>query len=201
MKTVQKQLKSDSFEKNLKCHARATTLASRFQSLFLKWTGLFFSTIPRDSPTSSSTAYVPFSPLKLWTLAPAKSYGRIRFCSLLKLRLDVDHDELASTFKIDLPTVKAVLTTWVYYMYDQLSQLSTWLHRDVIFQSAPEGFKQDFPNTFAILKLIELKTELKSEGPESLHPDAPTCDITLKSLIACDPRGVVMYVSNLFPGS
>lgn len=121
--------------------------------------------------------------------------------TLMKLRLNVHQRELASRFQIGLLTVNTVLNICVNYMYDQLSQLSTWSHRDTIFQNMPEGFKQDFPNTFAILNLIELKVERKHEGPDLLHPIALTCDSTLKSLIACDPRGVVMYVSDLFPGS
>ncbi|XP_075896489.1 uncharacterized protein LOC142897795 [Nelusetta ayraudi] len=121
--------------------------------------------------------------------------------TLMKLRLNMDHNELASRFEIDPLTVSVILNNWVDYMYDQLSQLSTWPHRDTIFQNMPEGFKEDFPNTFAILDLVELKIELKLEGPDLLHPVALTYDNTLKSLIACDPRGVVMYVSDLFPGS
>lgn len=121
--------------------------------------------------------------------------------TLVKLRLNVDNEKFASQFQIGLPTVNGVLTTWVDYMYDQLSQLSTWPHRDTIFQNMPEGFKQHFPNTFAILSLIELQTELKPEKPDSLQPVTLTSGTTLKSLIACDPRGVVMYVSDLFPGS
>lgn len=113
----------------------------------------------------------------------------------------MDNEKLVSRFQIALPTVKAVLTTCVDYMYDQLSQLSTWPHRDTISQNMPEGFKHYFPNTFAILSLIKLGTDLKREKPDSLQPDASTSHNTLKSLIACDPRGIVMYVSDLFPGS
>lgn len=121
--------------------------------------------------------------------------------TLMKLRLNVDNERFASEFQIGLPTVNAILSTWVDYMYDQLSQLSTWPHRDTIFQSMPEGFQQYFPNTFAILSLIELELELKPEEPDPLPPVTLTSGTTLKSLIACDPSGVVMYVSDLFPGS
>lgn len=121
--------------------------------------------------------------------------------TLMKLRLNVDNEKFVSRFQIALPTVTAVLTTCVDYMYDQLSQLSTWPHRDMIYQNMPEGFKHYFPNTFAILGLIEVETGLKREKSDSLQPVASTSRDVLRSLIACDPRGVVMYVSDLFPGS
>lgn len=121
--------------------------------------------------------------------------------TLMKLKLNLDHKELAFKFQICPLAVGTILNTWIDYMYDQLSQLFTWPHRDTIFQNMPDGFKQDFPDTFAILDLIELNLDLKLEGPDLLHPVGPTGNNTLKSLIACDPTGAVMYVSDLFPGS
>lgn len=157
--------------------------------------GLFISTIAQDLPMTSSAAYVCFLkrkkvkrfrlPIKEWTLTPAKFQCIIRFYS---------H---SSGFKITLQTVNAVLNTWLEYMYDQISQLSTWPHRDRILETMPEDFEQDFPNTFAILDLIELRCE----ESDIVDPVTVTPVNTLKSLIACDPRGVVMYVSDLFPGS
>lgn len=117
--------------------------------------------------------------------------------TLMKLRLNMKNKDLASGFKITLQTVNAVLNTWLEYMYDQISQLSTWPHRDRILETMPEDFEQDFPNTFAILDMIELRCE----ESDIVDPVTVTPVNTLKSLIACDPRGVVMYVSDLFPGS
>ncbi|KAK0151972.1 hypothetical protein N1851_006671 [Merluccius polli] len=66
----------------------------------------------------------------------------------------------------------------------------------------PAKFKEQFPNTFAILD----GTELKIEKPRSLVLQSQTYSTykstnTLKSLVACDPRGAVIYVSALFTGS
>lgn len=122
--------------------------------------------------------------------------------TLMKLRLNLDHKDLAFRFQFCAQNVNTVINSWVDYMYDQLGQLSSWPHRDVISQNLPDSFKQDFPNTFAILGC----TELKIERPGSLPVHSQTCSTyksatTLKSLVACDPRGAVMYVSDLFSGS
>ena len=87
-------------------------------------------------------------------------------------------------------------------MYDRLGQLPIWPHRDILSQNMPANYEQDFPNTFAILDC----TELKTEKPTSLVLQSQTYSTykstnTLKSLVACDPRGAVLYVSALFTGS
>lgn len=87
-------------------------------------------------------------------------------------------------------------------MYDSLGKLSIWPHRDVISENMQAKFKEEFPNTFAILDC----TELKIQRPSSLVLQSQTYSTykstnTLKSLVACDPRGAVIYVSALFTGT
>lgn len=65
----------------------------------------------------------------------------------------------------------------------------------------PAKFKEEFPNTFAIIDC----TELKIQRSNSLVLQSQThstykSSITLKSLVACDPQGAVIYVSALFTG-
>ncbi|KAL1276413.1 hypothetical protein QQF64_036036 [Cirrhinus molitorella] len=66
----------------------------------------------------------------------------------------------------------------------------------------PAKFKEEFPNTFAILDC----TALKIQRPSSLVFQSQTYSTykstnTLKSLVACDPQGAVIYVSALFTGA
>lgn len=84
--------------------------------------------------------------------------------TLMKLRQNLDHKDLAFRFHIPLQSASTLFNSWIDYMYDRLGQLPIWPHRDVITQNMPAHFKQDFPNTFAILD----GTELKIEKPSSL---------------------------------
>lgn len=121
--------------------------------------------------------------------------------TLMKLRQNLDHKDLAFRFNIHLQSVSTLINSWVDYMYETLGKLSIWPHRDVISENMPAEFKEEFPNTFAILDCAELKIQ----RPSSLVLQSQTCSTyrstsTLKSLVACDPRGAVIYVSALFTG-
>lgn len=122
--------------------------------------------------------------------------------TLMTFRQGYGCKDLAFRFHITVQSVSTIFNTWVDYMYCALGQLSTWPHRDVISDNMPAQFKKDFPNTFAILDC----TELKIERPTSLVLQSQTFSSykstnTLKSLVACDPRGSVMFVSALFTGT
>ncbi|KAK0134187.1 hypothetical protein N1851_030250 [Merluccius polli] len=122
-----------------------------------------------------------------------------------------DTDEIETKFgpqRFSLPlpdsftSVSTLINSWVDYMFDSLGKLSVWPHRDIISEHMPAKFKEQFPNTFAILD----GTELKIEKPRSLVLQSQTYSTykstnTLKSLVACGPRGAVIYVSALFTGS
>lgn len=87
-------------------------------------------------------------------------------------------------------------------MFDVLGELPTWPHRDVIAQNMPETYKADFPSTFAILDCTELKMERPTSPVlQSQSFSNYKSTNTLKSLVACDPRGAVIFSSALFTGS
>ncbi len=115
--------------------------------------------------------------------------------TLMKLRQNFDHKDLAFRFQISVQSVSTLINSWVDYMYDRLGQLSIWPHRDVISENMPANFKKDFPNTSATLDCTELKTEKPASlGLQSATYSTYKSTNTLKSLVACDPRGAVMYV-------
>lgn len=101
-----------------------------------------------------------------------------------------------------MQSVSTLFTSWVDFMYGRLGNVSVWPHRDIITENMPENYKAEFPTTFAILDC----TELKIEKPSSLLVQSQTYSNykstnTLKSLIACDPRGSIMFTSTLYTGS
>ncbi len=121
---------------------------------------------------------------------------------LMKLRQNFNLKELAFKFQIDVQSVNTLFSSWIDFMYGRLGNLSVWPHRDIITENMPDNYKAEFPTTFAILDC----TEIKIEKPSSLLVQSQTYSNykstnTLKSLIACDPRGSIMFASTLFTGS
>ena len=121
---------------------------------------------------------------------------------LMRLRQNFDLKELAFKFQIDVQSVSTLFNSWIDFMYGRLGNLSVWPHRDSITENMPDNYKAEFPTTFAILDC----TEIKIEKPSSLLLQSQTYSNykstnTLKSLIACDPRGSIMFASTLYTGS
>ncbi|KAL2092960.1 hypothetical protein ACEWY4_010272 [Coilia grayii] len=121
---------------------------------------------------------------------------------LMKLRQNFDLKELAFKFQIPERTVSTVLNSWIDFMYGRLGNMSVWPHRDSITENMPDNYREEFPSTFAILDC----TEIKTEKPTSLLLQSQTYSNyksanTLKCLIACDPRGAIIFVSTLYTGS
>lgn len=121
---------------------------------------------------------------------------------LMKLRNNEDLKNLAFRFNITVQNASNVFKAWIDYMFDVLGELPIWPHRDIIAQNMPAAYKIDYPTTFAILDC----TELRIERPTSLVLQSQSFSNykstnTLKALVACDPRGAVIFSSALFTGS
>ncbi|XP_072532968.1 uncharacterized protein [Salminus brasiliensis] len=121
---------------------------------------------------------------------------------LMKLRNNYDVKDLAFKFQIDVQSVSLILNAWINYLYLRLGQISLWPHRDVISAHMPDGFKREFPTTFAIMDCTELKLERPTSLllPSQTVSDSKTTN-TLKGLVACDPRGSILFVSTLYTGT
>ncbi|XP_067307642.1 uncharacterized protein [Pseudorasbora parva] len=116
---------------------------------------------------------------------------------LMKLWQDFDMKDLAYRFQLGVESVCTLFTSWITYMSSTLAQRPTWPHRDVISEHAPLTFKSRFPTTFALLGFAELRTE----RPNTFLVQSQTWTTdALKSLVAVDPRGAVLYASALFTG-
>lgn len=87
-------------------------------------------------------------------------------------------------------------------MYLRLGSLSYWPHRSVIIQNMPSVIREEFPNCVAFIDC----TEIKIQKPSSLlcqsqcYSEYKSAN-TLKSLVVCDRRGSILFVSDLFCGS
>ncbi|KAK3102870.1 hypothetical protein FSP39_014561 [Pinctada imbricata] len=66
----------------------------------------------------------------------------------------------------------------------------------------PTNYRKDFPTTFAIVDCTEMKIQKPSslKAQSQTYSDYKSCN-TLKALVACDPRGSIIFSSMLFSGS
>ena len=95
-----------------------------------------------------------------------------------------------------------IFSTWLERLYLKLCALSIWPSRQTITDNMPTYFRADFPTTLIIIDGTDLKTEAPwAHGVQNqLHSDYKSTT-TYKGLVGCDPRGSLMFVSELFAGS
>ncbi|XP_062585057.1 uncharacterized protein LOC134255348 [Saccostrea cucullata] len=124
------------------------------------------------------------------------------FLTLIRCRRDFSLADLATKFGLKIQSAGVVFNTWIDHMYFKFGQLSIWPHRETIIKNMPSKFKKDFPNTLIIIDGTEMKTQTPCAlGLQSQFYSDYKGSITLKCLIGCDPRGSVMFISELFTGS
>jgi hypothetical protein len=122
--------------------------------------------------------------------------------TLIKLRQAKEDIELSYLFDVSRITVGRIVNMWVNFMYFQLRELDLWPTGGVIEQHMPANFARLFPTT----KLILDATEIPLEKPLNVEAQSATFSTyknrnTLKTMVGCTPRGVIVYVSDAYGGS
>ncbi|XP_071959160.1 uncharacterized protein [Antedon mediterranea] len=122
--------------------------------------------------------------------------------TLMKLRTGCSNIDLAVRFNIAEGTVSNKVITHVNLLYTTLGSLKIWPHRDIILKHAPTKFFKKYPNTVIIIDATELFIQI----PSSLQKQSESYSqykhhTTMKGLLGVDPKGGVIFVSQLFEGS
>ena len=124
------------------------------------------------------------------------------FLFLCRIRNGLQVKDLACRFNLKIQSVSTILKGISKYMYLRLGSLSYWPHRSVIIQNMPSVYKEEFPNCVAIIDCTEIKIQrLSSLLCQSQCYSEYKSATTLKSLVVCDPRGSILFVSDLYCGS
>ena len=124
------------------------------------------------------------------------------FPTLCRFRQNFALPDLAMRFDLTKQSAGVVCSTWLERLYLKLCTLSIWPSRQTIIENMPTDFRLDLPTTLIIIDGTELKTEAPwAHGVQSqLYSDYKSTT-TFKGLVGCDPRGSLMFVSELFTGS
>ena len=122
--------------------------------------------------------------------------------TLMRLRLNLEEQDLAIRFEISQPTVSKYFITWVSFLYRHLSEIDWWPSRECVFSASPVPFKEKYPLVFAIIDA----TEVFIETPSDLFLQSSTWSSykshnTCKFLVACTPNGCICFISEGYVGS
>ncbi|CAN8032360.1 unnamed protein product [Ixodes persulcatus] len=82
------------------------------------------------------------------------------FLVLMKLHLGLFHQHLGHLFSVSTSTVSRIFSSWVDFMYLQLSEVPLWLPRHAIDASMPEAFLGKYPTTRVLLDATEVRCEV-----------------------------------------
>ena len=121
---------------------------------------------------------------------------------LIKLRLNVPHQDLAYRFNISLTTVSRILSHWLLVMDVCLTPMISWPERADLWKTMPQSFKYSFGNKVtAIIDCFEVFID----RPSNLLARAQTFSSykhhnTAKVLIGITPQGTISFVSNSWGG-
>ena len=124
------------------------------------------------------------------------------FLTLIKLRLNLRLRDLAFRFGLSVGQTSNIITTWVCFLYQHLSEID-WVPTVMqVKATLPASFKGKCETTFAIID----GSEIFMETPSDLFMQSSTWSEykhhnTTKFLIACTPNGSICFISQLYVGS
>lgn len=124
------------------------------------------------------------------------------FLTLIKLKLNLPERDIAYRFGIATSTVSKYFTTWVCFLYYQLSEIDWRPSPEQVRRTLPQSFREKYSDTYIILDA----TEIFIQTPCDLHNQSSTWSSykhhnTGKLLVGCSPNGAIFFISPLYAGS
>ena len=115
---------------------------------------------------------------------------------LIKLRLNLEEQDLAFLFEVSQPTVSRLFNKWISVLAQILSPLIRWPNKEERVVNLPEVLKRFFADCTCIIDC----TEIFIEQPSNLTARSQTWSNykqhnTAKVLIAITPHGTILYIS------
>ena len=131
-----------------------------------------------------------------------KYYWSSFVMTLMKLRLNLGHQDLAYRFNINKSTVSRRFDDMLNIMYTRLKFLVFWPDREELWKTMPLCFRPHYG--LKVAAIIDCY-EIKIEKPSNLLARAATWSQykhsnTVKILIAIAPQGMTTFVSNSWGG-
>ncbi|VDI78588.1 Hypothetical predicted protein [Mytilus galloprovincialis] len=120
--------------------------------------------------------------------------------TLMKLRLNLNQEFMASLFNVSSSLVSSIITTWISLLALELRPLIHWPTRDQLDQYYPDCYSK-YGKVTAIIDCTEVQTERPSlDSTNSALYSNYKSRHTYKVLVACTPGGTVSFVSHATGG-
>lgn len=121
--------------------------------------------------------------------------------TLIKIRRGFDNRFLSFLFALSISSISTIFTQWVNILDECFSLLLKWPSKEVCDGNRPESFKL-FPNTRAIIDCTEyiIERPFMPQAQRITYSNYKHRN-TLKQLIAINPNGAIIFLSNLYGGS
>ncbi|XP_071146369.1 uncharacterized protein [Mytilus edulis] len=153
---------------------------------------------------------VPNKAIFMWlvsfclTILPSSklmSPSNILLCILMKLRLNIQHQDIAYRFKVSVTTVSDIFNKGIPKLAEKLSFLVQWPDKDNLIKNMPIVFKLSYPRCISIIDCFEVFIQ----RPANLTARAQTWSNykhhnTIKFLVSIKPTGAISFVSKAFGG-
>ena len=120
---------------------------------------------------------------------------------LMKLRLNLAHQDLAYRFGISPATVTKIFEKWIQVMFVRLRPLIRWPNHGDLEKTMPRSFRGQFGRCVCIIDCFEVFME----RPRNLMARALTFSHykshnTVKFLVAVTPQGSISFISKAWGG-
>ena len=125
----------------------------------------------------------------------------VLLCVLMKLRLNLQHQDLAYRFNVSVTTISEIMNQCIPKVATKLSFLVQWPSRDNLLLHMPPIFKQLYPKCVSIIDCFEVFIQ----RPGHLTTRAQTWSNykhhnTIKFLVSITPTGAISFLSRAFGG-
>ena len=121
--------------------------------------------------------------------------------TLMKIKMDLLHEDLAFRFGISVSLVSQILSTWIPLLSRELHGLIYWPTQEEILSYYPECFLK-FPSVQTIIDCTEIPLQRPSitKANSQIYSNYKSRP-TAKVLVACTPGGTVSFISKSAGGA
>lgn len=185
-------------EENLELKKKIKSLKTPEEFLNSKQRVRYFTGLPSLNTLKAIFEFVsPHVPNSRSTLPAFHQFLLV----LMKLRMNVDNELLASIFDVHASTVSRYFQKWIDVMYERLKPLVKWPAHEQLYQTMPREFKKQFSKCVVIIDCFEVFME----RPKGLMARAQTWSNykhhnTVKFLIGIAPQGSITFISKGWGG-
>ena len=122
--------------------------------------------------------------------------------TLMKLRMNLSHADLAFRFKVSTSLIVSILSTWITFLGIELKSLIRWPSTSNIFEYYPACYKAVKGLVLSIIDCTEVFTDNPSlaEANSKMYSSYKS-HTTVKVLIAIGPSGCISFLSQIAGGA